>query len=104
MLYVYGGSDQAAGIFDELVDAGRSGVYSELGAHRRGLRDALPAVRDLQEPHKRGMLLTQMLLLPRPMIGAPGVGGAAYVGASGAAALAVPHISKVVVPPTPAGP
>ena len=104
LLNVYGEIEQAAGIFDELVDGGRSGIFLDLGAHRRVLRDALPAYRAIQDPYKRGMLLSQLLLLPRPMLGAPVVGEAAYAAGSSAAMIAVPHLSKEVVPPLSPGP
>jgi hypothetical protein len=38
------------------------------------------------------------------MLGAPVVGEAAYAGGSSAAMIAVPHLSKEVVPPLPPGP
>ena len=102
ILNVYGQIEQAGGIFDELVDGGRSGIFLDLPSHRRVLRDALPAYREIQDPTKRGMLLSQMLLLPRPMLGASVVGEAAYAASSCVAIIAVPHFGKDVGPPPPA--
>ena len=94
LLNVLGQVEQAGDIFDELVRNGRSGVFLDLPAHRRVLRDALPGYREIQDPKKRGMLLSQLLLIPRPMPGAPVIGEAAYVAGSSAAGIAVPYWSK----------
>jgi hypothetical protein len=99
LLNVYGQIGQASDIFNELVDGGPSGIFLDLPAHRRVLRDALPAYREIQDPNKHGMLLSQLLLIPRPMLGAPVIGEAAYAASSCAAIIAVPHLSKEVVPP-----
>jgi hypothetical protein len=99
ILNVYGQIGQSGQIFNDLVDDGQSGIFLDLAAHRRVLRDALPAYRELQDPKKRGMLLSQLLAIPRPMLGAPVVGEAAYAAGSCAAITAVPHLSQEVVPP-----
>lgn len=98
LLNVLGQIEQAGGILDELVNGGKLGIYLDLADHRRILRDALPAYRDIQDPKKRGMLLSQLLLIPRPMPGAPVIGEAAYAAASCAAISAVPYLSKIPPP------
>ena len=98
LLNVYGQVGQAADILNELADGGRSGIFLDLPAHRRVLRDALPAYREIQDTHNRGMLVSQLLAIPRPTFGAPVVGDAAYAAASCAAINAVPHLSKEVIP------
>ena len=98
ILNVLGQIEQAGEILDELVRNGRSGVFRDLPAHRRVLRDAIPAYHDIQDPKKRGMLLSQLLLIPRPMPGAPVIGEAAYAAGSSAAIIAVPYWSKEPAP------
>ena len=96
-LNVLGHIDQAAEIMDELVRNGRSGLFRDLPLHRRVLRDALPAYRELRDPIRRGQLMSQMLVIPRPLFGG-GVGEVAYTAGSCATIGAMAHFSKVVIP------
>lgn len=104
MLNFLGQIGQASGILDELADSGRSALYRDLPAHRRILGEALPAYRELQSPTKRGVLLAQLLCLPRPNFGGA-VGEATQVVVNQAAVIAMPEFEKPPqppeVPPTP---
>ena len=104
LLNVHGQIEQASGMLDELVDGGNSGKFQDLPAHRRVLRAALPAYREIQDPTKRGMLLSQLLLIPRPMPGAPVIGEIAYTAGCCATITMVPYWDKPTPPVFPPGP
>jgi tetratricopeptide (TPR) repeat protein len=92
ILNLYGAIDQADAIFVELVETGA--LFKDLHRHRRVLKEALPAYRLFREPSTRGMLLTEMLLLPRPLFAPPGIGDAAYVASACAAIRFAPLVGK----------
>jgi hypothetical protein len=94
LLNATGQIEQAYAIFNELVDAGLSGRFLDLPAHRRELAQALPIARALSDPQTVGQLLAAGLLIAPPALGGGVAGRAIHATGCSTAAVALPVLSQ----------
>lgn len=87
MLNVEGAVDQACDVFVELAEAGLSGSFKDLPAHRQVLRAARSACVEFRKHTSRGMLLSQLMLMPRSTFALPVIGDAAYIASAATASV-----------------
>lgn len=98
LLNAFGAIDQAHDIFVELVEAGMSRSFKDLPRHRRALVEARPVYQIWNKPETKGMLLSELLLLPRPLFAPPVIGDAATAVGHLAAAVYGPRAGSDQVP------
>lgn len=108
LLNAAGAVDQAADVFVELVESGTAGSFKDLPRHRRVLVEAKPAYLKFRDPMTQAHLLAATMIVPRPMLAPPGLGDAAYLVSTGAAAVFATQGQQPdpndFVPTTPSGP
>jgi hypothetical protein len=100
-----GSIDQAHGILDELdFTLGMGRTFKDLSQHCRVLARAKPVYLEYLQRKSGGMLLAELMMIPRPTFAPPGIGDAAYAAASGAALAYARDSDSEVLPPPPTPP
>jgi tetratricopeptide (TPR) repeat protein len=98
MLNASGAIDQAHDIFFELVEGSMGGTFKDLFKHRRVLMDAKPIYLAFRDPEKRGVLLSELLMIGKPPMASSPMSDAVYLASSSAMALFAVEAAKEPIP------